>query len=630
MESELIATLLIDKIISLAYRNHYVLKAENNLGVHCADYLINTLTTPFIEQNFLYYEYDDLDPSQVQSHSTQMFYNSSKTLLNTWIELAEPEPPTIDRDLSTLIEFTYSTTKREDEDYLNTDSNNNRTFSTKEVLSRNSISKVSIRVESTTTQNDNNNDNTNNNRRQSTRMSLIDLPSFPITLNDDDMKRNDDTPEIVALREEFEIEKMRILEERKKVEAEQEKERLIQQEKKQPKKGFNFNKVRFNINGELIAFKPIKLKDLSKDFYITRTHIKNLGKVRNDNDKRKQKEEVVIEHNPHLGDVAFPSTMTLPGSNSNSSSNRLKDKFKKDDSNIIQPAGSNYDIFIPEVGVSLTEGTSKKGGNKDFGKRYKKTSSVDFDKMLHEYIPILNKAKMKPQQLTDTNIYSPQLTSQPTRSYINIHNTNNTNNVTNSNTVISSSGGGGHNRSISLFNMSSNNPLLDGVNATTTTGPIAFPSVNPSAFNSRLYRTSDIDFDSIKLGSNYRSGLTSLKYTLEEIADLDEGNLVLPTSTIGKGSKRTFRVCNTDMKVNNNSSSNNNKHKQNDIETVNKFNAELMKKDRDNMDGSGYFPTNKSALFRKPKRGNLIKELGKNIVMTKLPRSRRFNMSKFN
>jgi hypothetical protein len=146
---------------------------------------------------------------------------------------------------------------------------------------------------------------------------------------------------------------MRIQEERRKIEAEQEKERLIQQEKKQPKKGFNFNKVRFNINGELIAFKPIKLKDLSKDFYITRTHIKNLGKVKNENDKRKQKEEVVIEHNPHLGDIAFPSTMTLPSNN-----NKLKDKFKKDENNnIIQPAGSNYDIFIPEVGVSLTEGT---------------------------------------------------------------------------------------------------------------------------------------------------------------------------------------------------------------------------------------------------------------------------------
>ena len=155
MESELIATLLIDKIISLAYRHHYVFKAENNLGFHCADFLINTLTTPFIEQNFLYYEYDDSDPNQIHSHSTQMFYNSSKTLLNTWIELDEPEPPTIDRDLSTLIEFTShdnSTLKKEDVDYFNTDSNNNRTFSTKEKLSRNSISKLSLRVESTTSQ----------------------------------------------------------------------------------------------------------------------------------------------------------------------------------------------------------------------------------------------------------------------------------------------------------------------------------------------------------------------------------------------------------------------------------------------------------------------------------------------
>ena len=521
----------------------------------------------------------------------------------------------IDRDLSTLIEFSSCETtalKREDDDYLNTDSNNNRTASTKEKFSRNSISKASLRVD--TSQNDN-----NNNRRQSKRVSLIDLPSFPITVNDDDMKRNDNTPEIVALREEFEIEKMRILEERKKVEAEQEKKRLIQQEKKQPKKGFNFNKVRFNINGELIAFKPLKLKDLSKDFYITKTHIKNLGKVKNDNDKRKHKEEIVIEHNPHLGEVAFPSTMTAPGHNHSNKFKDGKDKSKKDESNnIVQPAGSNYDIFIPEVGVSLTEGSLKKGGGKDFGKRYKKTSSVDFDKMLHEYIPILNKAKMKPQ-LTDTNVYSPQLTSQPTRSYNSIHNINNNNANSNSNinnTVVS-----GHNRSISLFNMSSNNPLLDGMNVVNVNNPIAFPSVNPSAVNSRLYRTSDIDFDSIKLGSNYRSGLSSLKYTLEEIADLDEGNFAMPSVTIGKGSKRTFRVLNTDLKVNSD------KRKQTDTETVNKFNAELMT--NKHLEGN-YFHTNKSALFRKPKRGNLIKELGKNIVMTKLPRSRKFNVSKFN
>ena len=34
--------------------------------------------------------------------------------------------------------------------------------------------------------------------------------------------------------------------------------------------------------------------------------------------------------------------------------------------------------------------------------------------------------------------------------------------------------------------------------------------------------------------------------------------------------------------------------------------------------------------FNKPKKGNILRELGMSIVMTKLPRSRKYNTSKYN
>ena len=121
-----------------------------------------------------------------------------------------------------------------------------------------------------------------------------------------------------------------------------------------------------------------------------------------------------------------------------------------------------------------------------------------------------------------------------------------------------------------------------------------FPSINQSAINSRLYRTSEMDFDSIKLN---RSNLSSLKYTLEEIVDLDEGRYVLPSSTIGRGQSKSFRLGDSEMKVNLE------EKKRGGIDTVNKFNKEVM----ENKEwGVIDYPTNKSVSFTKPRKGNLI------------------------
>ena len=609
MESELISKLLVDKLIGISIKEHYAIKAEHQVGFHCAEYATNIYTNPFLEQRFMYFDLDDLDENQTQYHSQQVFYNIYKDTMNTWVELEEPSAPSVDRDTSTLIEFTaFQQPQEEDDEEVhplkeedNNENNNNLENNNKEVVNDNN--EFLPETTSDLIKKD----------KKPKKVIMIDLPSYPIELGEEDIKRKEETPEIIALREEYEAEKLRIIEEKRKLEIEQEKERQILQEKKQPKKGFNFNKVRFDINGELIAFKPLKLRDLSKDFYYTRSNIKNLGKLRGANEKKPSKLEIEVEHNPHLGDIAYPTTMSLPGQTRKDS----KDKNKKEDT-IVQPAGSNFDIFLPEVGVRLIEGQQKKGGSKEFGKRFNKTSSLDYDKMLNEYIPLINRAKLKSQ--ADKNIYSSVLT-EPNRSNMHLNSgTENiesfdSKNITNIHNTSALNLANQNNTSLLNISTSNNNPLLD--NPTNTNANVMFPSINPSAINSRLYRTSEMDFDSIKLN---RSNLSSLKYTLEEIVDLDEGRYILPISTVGGGQSKSFRLGDSEMKVSLE------EKKRGGIETVNKFNKELM----ENKEwGVIEYPTNKSVSFIKPRKGNLYKELGKSIVMTKLPRSRKFNISKF-
>ena len=74
-----------------------------------------------------------------------------------------------------------------------------------------------------------------------------------------------------------------------------------------------------------------------------------------------------------------------------------------------------------------------------------------------------------------------------------------------------------------------------------------------------------------------------------------------------------------------------NKEKKNqtviDNESINKFNSSILK---DKNWGSEDIIQSKQIDFNKPKKGNILRELGMSIVMTKLPRSRKYNTSKYN
>ena len=73
----------------------------------------------------------------------------------------------------------------------------------------------------------------------------------------------------------------------------------------------------------------------------------------------------------------------------------LEQRLRKKEETRLSPMGSNYDLIFPEIGVRVTEGKKNKGGSKEFGKKYNKTSNADYDRYLNEFIPNLNRTRMK-------------------------------------------------------------------------------------------------------------------------------------------------------------------------------------------------------------------------------------------
>ena len=126
------------------------------------------------------------------------------------------------------------------------------------------------------------------------------------------------------------------------------------------------------------------------------------------------------------------------------------------------------------------------------------------------------------------------------------------------------------------------------------------------------------NFDSIKM-SNNKYNMSSLKMTLDSIDNLD--GLLEAYSNNSFRIKR-HRVFNTDFKLEvvNQTEGNINS------DSINKFNTKIVTDKNWGKDEGGKMS---NVMFNKPKKRNFLLELGKKIVMTKLPRSRKFNLEKY-
>ncbi len=253
-------------------------------------------------------------------------------------------------------------------------------------------------------------------------------------------------------------------------------------------------------------------------------------------------------------------------------------KYNPSEKNISQPAGSNFDMIYPEVGVTIIEGNKVKGGDKDFFKKYQKYSKNDYQNMLKEslqknYSSIDGKYQIGKSVLNESiedNYTLPQLPSM-------------------------------ENNPIKIINFNSNE-----VNTKDTKFS---KSLN-------LMENTGIRLSN-KLTSSLKSTFDNLDYLLkyDEKLDNNEKNIKNLGGEIldsRKNPKKYVHIPQQELS----------------LEAVNKFNYSII---YNSSWGSNSlelnFNKNKSLSFNKhkPNKKELTKEMGSLIVNTKLPRSRIFN-----
>ena len=204
------------------------------------------------------------------------------------------------------------------------------------------------------------------------------------------------------------------------------------------------NKLTFDSNGKIISFKPIKIESFNKDFLSLKNGIKSL-EINNANNKKsrfkrnknKNQNEIIQREKSYDKEIIIKNPEDDPeGKNS---INYVKMSAIKNEQKI--PSGSNFSLMLPNIGVTLREDDQVKEGKKEFGKYFKKYSMNDYDKILHEFLPLQNKTLIKNQlnqaenltsssmNMTSVNKKNKYISTNPLGNNLNNFNMTNTSNT---------------------------------------------------------------------------------------------------------------------------------------------------------------------------------------------------------
>ncbi|MCQ2816295.1 MAG: hypothetical protein MJ252_03415 [archaeon] len=572
MESEIIIKSILNKIITLAFRQGVSLKLDEKINELVYTFFTENDTKPFIQSQFICYTEDDSEGIP-KEYLSNMFYDSPvPDKFNTWNEIPEPKTAQVDRDTSALINFTL----RKSEDNLKFYENRKSKGTFNEIkegaLVNRSINyypgkyKIKREIKKEEEQDE-------IKHPRITTMGAITMTNF------EEEFHNDNTPEINLLRKEYEENKIKITKEKQKIAEEKRIEVEEQKKSRTIKKEFDSKRYTIDSKGNIIQFKLIGLQNFEKEFLSSSNKVvtKNKKQVTIAGPKQVKKSSSKTEEN-----VIF---------------NPYKDLFeekKTKNKEPIEPSGSSFGMILPEIGVKITEGKLNKGGNKDFTKKFNKISLNEFNKYLEDYLPKINREKILANKSYD-NIPKENIGLLKDISMLSSENNIDNNNV-NKSTIMGS---------VNLMK-SSNNPLIENV----------ITEEERNLDNSQIRNSFDLrNENSMILGNS--SSIYGLKYTLDTINDLslDEGideNINLKLTTGKKIFKKKHFHLNTTA---------------NEIDTKKQdtFTKEIVK-DKDWGKGITHTePVIDSGILIKKSKGNILAELGKSIVETKLPRSRKFN-----
>ena len=368
-DSEIISKIIIEKIISLSINKIFtnILFNNENFSKYLMTYLRKSID-PLLRLKYMNYDKDDL-------------YEGDKN----WSDIIEPKK--IKKDV-----YTLNIVKKEER--LN-NSAINEIIESNFHLSNDSKTKIN---KSSSFKMNNYYDNSEI-KKEKKKLNLS-MPSYKIQ----DIIIRQEPKEIKILREKFEIE----LKEKKKqlLENTDSKKRVSQKNKIRKYTNENqidFNKYSFDPNGKIIRIKGINNKNLIKEFgnvIPKSTFIQNI----------KQKEDDFYSYYiNHKDEIKVETVSAKIDSNSN---NKLKKEIKLFKNYIktkiipvkqIQgplkaicpPAGDNFNIFQPEIGVNIKNNDKReKIGSKQYSKLFKRYSLGEFYDIYDETSNI-NKNKIK-------------------------------------------------------------------------------------------------------------------------------------------------------------------------------------------------------------------------------------------
>ena len=407
------------------------------------------------------------------------------------------------------------------------------------------------------------------------------------------------------------------------------------------------NKLTFDSNGKIISFKPIKIESFNKDFLSLKNGIKSL-EINNANNKKsrfkrnknKNQNEIIQREKSYDKEIIIKNPEDDPeGKNS---INYVKMSAIKNEQKI--PSGSNFSLMLPNIGVTLREDDQVKEGKKEFGKYFKKYSMNDYDKILHEFLPLQNKTLIKNQlnqaeNLTSSsmNMTSKYISTNPLGNNLNNFNMTNTTNTPLTQTL-------NYNTISELPNplINQQETIQENDINTNNNNNSSFIKTNKSMNSyysgnniysgsmSRLYNNNMSNFTAPKfIMLNKNCSSTSLKNEIENLKDLnEESNLNIYPSKIKLKSRNIFLDNYKEFYKNK-------RIKEKTINLIDSRTNELNKKIMINgLWGSQTLQKNKSSgnlLYGKHlTKYQALRELGSNLltgIKIKLPRDRKVDIN---
>ena len=460
--SETIVIMILEKLISKACRDSVVKEINSHFNNHCNKY-ISKLLIPYLNTPFIFHE-NGLD--MIENNSNDIFYNSIlPKKLNTWVSFSEPNCSIIDRSAFNKNKLTKNIEVKNGIIKMKSIEVNNilaeqREFEkekTEKTNKNNKTKKGKIKLKLKDIWKKDHNDNNGMDKNNIKRNLLIDKKKINTNIenknnNEIEEKKEKEKEIILEIPGTFipyeNHEKINIIlnntEENNFLRKEREliileKEEMLKNEKnkklkpKQSKvinKKFNYEKITFDSNGNIIKLNLPRVDSFSKDFIMSKPKIKEKKDeiIPEKNDINNKNKNEIINNKKKL--KIIESKLKIPEKNKihnleNNDKNNIKIEYnpegrldelfikssKKKIDNIPQAiySGSNFEKITPEIGVIISNNDNK-NNYLDKEKINKKIGGFEYIKKYNR--PSMNEiSNLLSSQNSNINIYNNQITS---------------------------------------------------------------------------------------------------------------------------------------------------------------------------------------------------------------------------